>query len=267
MVDKNATPDSDSQRSLAVLIDADNAPPAIVEGLFEEIAKYGVASVKRIYGDWTKPNLGGWKKVLLDYSIQPVQQFAYTQGKNATDSSLIIDAMDLLYTRQLSGFCLVSSDSDFTRLAARLREEGLTVYGFGERKTPNPFVAACDKFIYTEILRADHDGGGDTTHTDGKKTTDNEQKKADTNREAPPLKLITRVIDDIADEEDWVHLGALGQNINKRNPAFDTRLYGFKKLSDLLRAHPKQFEVDQGGGGNKALRVRNVRKGNKSKSA
>ena len=136
MDDKNP---AEGQRHLAVLIDADNAPPAIVEGLFEEIAKYGVASVKRIYGDWTKPNLGGWKKVLLDYSIQPVQQFAYTQGKNATDSSLIIDAMDLLYTRELGGFCLVSSDSDFTRLAARLREAGVTVYGFGEKKTPNPF--------------------------------------------------------------------------------------------------------------------------------
>ncbi|EGH45703.1 hypothetical protein PSYPI_26719, partial [Pseudomonas syringae pv. pisi str. 1704B] len=142
-----------SQKHLAVLIDADNAPAAIVEGLFEEIAKYGVASVKRIYGDWTGPQLGGWKKVLLDYSIQPIQQFAYTKGKNATDSSLIIDAMDLLYTRRFDGFCLVSSDSDFTRLASRLREEGLTVYGFGEEKTPKPFVAACDKFIYIELLR------------------------------------------------------------------------------------------------------------------
>lgn len=144
---------ANKQKHLAVLIDADNAPAAIVEGLFEEIAKYGVASVKRIYGDWTKPNLGSWKKVLLDHSIQPIQQFAYTSGKNATDSSLIIDAMDLLYTRRFDGFCLVSSDSDFTRLAARIREEGLTVYGFGEQKTPSPFVSACDKFIYTEILR------------------------------------------------------------------------------------------------------------------
>jgi hypothetical protein len=135
------------QKHLAVLIDADNAPAAIVEGLFEEIAKYGIASVKRIYGDWTGPQLGGWKKTLLDYSIQPMQQFAYTTGKNATDSSLIIDAMDLLYTGRFDGFCLVSSDSDFTRLAVRLREEGRTVYGFGEQKTPKPFVSACDKFI------------------------------------------------------------------------------------------------------------------------
>ncbi len=143
----------EAQKHLAVLIDADNAQASIVEGLFEEIAKFGVASVKRIYGDWTAPQLGSWKKVLLEYSISPVQQFAYTKGKNATDSSLIIDAMDLLYTRRFDGFCLVSSDSDFTRLASRLREEGLTVYGFGERKTPPPFVSACDKFIYTEILR------------------------------------------------------------------------------------------------------------------
>src|SRR5690606_394647 len=143
------------QTHLAVLIDADNAPAAIVEGLFEEIAKYGVASVKRIYGDWTKPNLGSWKMVLLDFSSQPIQQFAYTSGKNATVSSLIIDAMALLYTRRFDGFCLVSSDSDFTRLAARLREEGLTVYGFGEQQTPSPVVAACDTFVYTEILRAD----------------------------------------------------------------------------------------------------------------
>ncbi|MCH2558137.1 MAG: NYN domain-containing protein [Alcanivorax sp.] len=250
---------TDAPQQLAVLIDADNAAPAIVEGLFEEIAKYGTATVKRIYGDWTKPNLGGWKQVLLDYSIQPVQQFAYTTGKNATDSSLIIDAMDLLYTRALDGFCLVSSDSDFTRLAARLREGGLTVYGFGERKTPKPLVAACDKFIYTEILRADHDGG-ETAGSDGK-PAGKEQAAAAGNQEKPPLKLITRVIDDIADEEDWVHLGALGQNINKRNPAFDTRLYGFKKLSDLLRAYPKQFEVAPVGGGNNALRVKNVRKG------
>ena len=152
MASKSSTPSK--QKFLAVLIDADNAPAAIVEALFEEIAKYGVASVRRIYGDWTKPNLGSWKKVLLDHSIQPIQQFAYTSGKNSTDSALIIDAMDLLYTRGFDGFCLVSSDSDFTRLAARIREEGLMVYGFGEQKTPSPFVSACDKFIYTEILRA-----------------------------------------------------------------------------------------------------------------
>lgn len=141
------------QMRLAVLIDADNAQSSIVAGLFSEIAKYGIASVKRIYGDWTNQNLKGWKDVLLEYSIIPVQQFRYTIGKNSTDSAMIIDAMDLIYTENLDGFCIVSSDSDFTRLAARIREQGLTAYGFGEQKTPKPFVAACDKFIYTEILR------------------------------------------------------------------------------------------------------------------
>ena len=151
-------------------ISAANAPAAIVDGLMAEIARFGVASVKRIYGDWTQPQLNSWKKVLLDHSIQPVQQFGYTKGKNATDSALIIDAMDLLYTRRFDGFCLVSSDSDFTRLAARLREEGLTVYGFGEEKTPDPFVSACDRFIYTEILRSMHSEQSSevsSTHTRG----------------------------------------------------------------------------------------------------
>ena len=145
----------DEQRRLAVLIDADNAQPAVIEGLLGEIAKYGVASVKRIYGDFTSTRMTQWKQALLKHSIAPVQQFAYTSGKNATDSSLIIDAMDLLYTQRFDGFCLVSSDSDFTRLAQRLREEGLMVYGFGERKTPDAFVQACDKFVYTEVLRSE----------------------------------------------------------------------------------------------------------------
>ena len=148
-----------SQKKLAVLIDADNTPPAIIDALLAEIAKYGIASVRRIYGDWTTPNLRGWKAVLLEQAIQPIQQFRYTVGKNATDSALIIDAMDLLYTEKLDGFCIVSSDSDFTRLASRIREAGLIVYGFGEKKTPKAFVGACDKFVYTEILREDEPTG------------------------------------------------------------------------------------------------------------
>ena len=148
-----------SQKKLAVLIDADNTPPAIIDALLAEIAKYGIASVRRIYGDWTTPNLRGWKDVLLEQAIQPIQQFRYTVGKNATDSALIIDAMDLLYTEKLDGFCIVSSDSDFTRLASRIREAGLIVYGFGEKKTPKAFVGACDKFVYTEILREDEPTG------------------------------------------------------------------------------------------------------------
>lgn len=244
------------QKHLAVLIDADNAPAAIVEGLFEEIAKYGVASVKRIYGDWTGPQLGGWKKVLLDHSIQPIQpiqpiqQFAYTKGKNATDSSLIIDAMDLLYTRRFNGFCLVSSDSDFTRLASRLREEGLTVYGFGEEKTPKPFVAACDKFIYIELLR-DEAALAPTTETsaessvtpDTTKPVSVEQPK----KPKAPIGFITKILDDIADEEGWAHLSVLGTNISKLRPEFDPRTHGFKKLSDLIKAYPQTFELQARG--------------------
>ncbi len=266
----NKAPAPRLQKHLAVLIDADNASAAIVEGLFEEIAKYGIASVKRIYGDWTGPQLSGWKKVLLEHSIQPMQQFAYTTGKNATDSTLIIDAMDLLYTRRFDGFCLVSSDSDFTRLAARLREEGLEVIGFGEQKTPKPFVTACDKFIYTELLRADAD------------TPENEPTAPAANVDAPaaraesqaaiettpsavapqkiPVKLITKVIDDISDEEGWAAMAALGENLRKLKSDFDPRLYGFKKLTDLIKARNGQFELQERGvtaTGGKVLFVRN----------
>jgi uncharacterized LabA/DUF88 family protein len=261
------------QQLLAVLIDADNASAAIVEGLFEEIAKFGVASVKRIYGDWTQPNLGSWKKVLLDHSIQPIQQFAYTRGKNATDSALIIDAMDLLYTRRFDGFCLVSSDSDFTRLAARLREEGLTVYGFGEEKTPSPFVSACDKFIYTELLRADAAeaqaepaASSEKPQPSAPSEQPDEPAKPATKPKAQkvPTDFIAKVIEDINDEDGWVQLGLLGSNISKLRPAFDARLYGFKKLSDLIKGHPKRFELQVRGSsatGGEALYVRNRKVG------
>ncbi|WP_339461417.1 NYN domain-containing protein [Pseudomonas sp. EA_105y_Pfl2_R69] len=260
------------QKHLAVLIDADNASAAIVEGLFEEIAKYGVASVKRIYGDWTSPQLGGWKKVLLEHSIQPMQQFAYTTGKNATDSTLIIDAMDLLYTRRFDGFCLVSSDSDFTRLAARLREEGLEVIGFGEEKTPKPFVKACDKFIYTELLRDDAEpsepespSNGTSASTPAPATTAESKPAA---QPAPakakpqkvPVDFIAKVIDDSSDEDGWCHLGALGTNISKLRSDFDSRMYGFKKLSDLIKAQSGRFELQILGStatGGQALAVRN----------
>ncbi|HAW61202.1 MAG TPA: hypothetical protein DCX26_02575 [Pseudomonas sp.] len=249
---------ANKQKHLAVLIDADNAPAAIVEGLFEEIAKYGVASVKRIYGDWTKPNLGSWKKVLLDHSIQPIQQFAYTSGKNATDSSLIIDAMDLLYTRRFDGFCLVSSDSDFTRLAARIREEGLTVYGFGEQKTPSPFVSACDKFIYTEILRADaakvavepspEKLAAAAAQVEESSKPPKTGDKGDTiKRQAVPVDFIAKILDDLTEEDDWIQLGTLGQNISKLRPAFDPRLYGCRKLSDLIAGQPKRFDLESRG--------------------
>ncbi|MGP9826288.1 NYN domain-containing protein [Ectopseudomonas khazarica] len=263
---------SRQHKHFAVLIDADNAPAAIVEGLFEEIAKYGVASVKRIYGDWTQPNLGSWKKVLLDHSIQPIQQFAYTKGKNATDSSLIIDAMDLLYTRRFEGFCLVSSDSDFTRLAARIREEGLEVIGFGEQKTPKPFVSACDKFIYTELLRNDAPSAESEAPTNdvsaapspSATTPENKPAAQPAPSKVKPLKVpvdfIAKVIDDNSDEDGWCHLGLLGSNISKLRSDFDSRMYGFKKLSDLIKAQNGRFELQVLGAtttGGQSLAVRN----------
>lgn len=253
----------DGQRRLAVLIDADNAQASVIEGLLAEVAKYGLASVKRIYGDFTTQQQGQWKKVLLKHSISPVQQFAYTSGKNATDSALIIDAMDLMYTGRFDGMCLVSSDSDFTRLAQRLREEGLTVYGFGEHKTPDPFVQACDKFIYTEVLRAevpDPVAAAAPAKPAQKRAA---KKQAVTKAPVPdapavvaaptppakagpsplPLDLLRQAIEEASDEEGWAHLGAMGAYLNKIKPNFDPRLYGQKKLSDLLRKQPKHFSV------------------------
>ena len=206
---------NDPHVKLAVLIDADNARPAIVEGLLAEIAKYGTAHVKRIYGDWTKPDLNGWKEVLLRLSIQPIQQFRYTVGKNATDSAMIIDAMDLLYVGRFDGFCIVSSDSDFTRLASRIRESGQTVYGFGERKTPEPFRTACDKFIYTEVLAG---------------TTEAETEAAPKQRSAKELRgdshlmnLLRGAIEAASDDTGWAGLGPIGSIINKQSPDFDSR--------------------------------------------
>ena len=256
----------DDQRLLAVLIDADNAPPGVIEGLLAEVAKYGVASVKRIYGDFTSPQQTQWKKALLKHSIQPVQQFAYTSGKNATDSSLIIDAMDLMYTRRFDGFCLVSSDSDFTRLAQRLREEGHTVYGFGERKTPDPFVQACDKFIYTDLLRRDSEPAAPA------KAPAVPAKKAAKAAKAPsappsaprpaapplPRELLVQAIEEATDDEGWAFLGTVGSYLGKIRPDFDPRLYGHKKLSDLFKAHPAVFEMQERGsaGGGKSVHVR-----------
>jgi uncharacterized LabA/DUF88 family protein len=226
------------QAKLAVLIDADNTQPAIIEGLLDEVAKYGIASVKRIYGDWTSTNLRSWKERLLEYAIQPIQQFAYTAGKNATDSAMIIDAMDLLYTEKLDGFCIVSSDSDFTRLAARLRESGRIVYGFGEKKTPRAFVSVCDKFIYTEILRDNQEEPED----EDSKFIAKPKKEFKVDRKL--LKLLRETVDDIAEESGWAYLGAVGHKINNRMADFDPRNYGFKKLGDMFRAIP-QFETEE----------------------
>ena len=222
-----------TQKNLAVLIDADNAQSSIVEGLFFEIAKYGIASVKRIYGDWTNPNLKTWKDILLEYAIQPIQQFGYTKGKNATDSAMIIDAMDLLYTEKLNGFCIVSSDSDFTRLASRIREAGLMVIGFGEEKTPQSFVSSCDKFVYTEILRKD---------TSGPTTIKMGTSKLKGNTRL--VEMLRNAVNNSADESGWAYLGTVGQNISKTAPDFDSRTYGYAKLGDLVRAI-QLFNIDE----------------------
>jgi uncharacterized LabA/DUF88 family protein len=231
-------PSGMNQAKLAVLIDADNTQPGIIEGLLDEVAKYGIASVKRIYGDWTSTNLRSWKDRLLEYAIQPIQQFAYTVGKNATDSAMIIDAMDLLYTEKLDGFCIVSSDSDFTRLAARLRESGRIVYGFGEKKTPRAFVSVCDKFIYTEILKENHE---ETEDEDSKLAA---KPKKDFKVDRKLLKQLKETVDDLAEESGWAYLGGVGHKINNRMADFDPRNYGFNKLGDMFRAIP-QFEIEE----------------------
>jgi len=220
--------ESDTNSSLAVLIDADNASPTIIEGLLAEVAKLGVASVKRIYGDWTTPNLASWKAVLLDFSIHPVQQFRYTTGKNATDSAMIIDAMDLLYTETFSGFCLVSSDSDFTRLASRIRESGLRVYGFGERKTPRSFVSACDRFIYTDVLLHSQDDN------DEKPLSPRSYKEL--RQDTKLISLLRSAIDAASNETGWAQLSPVGSYLNKAANDFDPRNYGFAKLNELINA-------------------------------
>src|SRR6186713_994449 len=211
---------------LAVLIDADNVPYSNIKGVMEEITKYGTPTFKRIYGDWTKPTVSGWKNVLLENAITPVQQYSYTTGKNSSDSALIIDAMDILYSGRVNGFCIVSSDSDFTRLATRLREAGMTVIGFGQKKTPQPFISACDKFIYLEILKI-------TTvelNRVARSTTKPKQKNEPLSKvDAETIKLITESVNDLADESGWTFLGNLGNFIIKKKPDFDPRNYGFAK--------------------------------------
>ncbi|MFQ5597826.1 MAG: NYN domain-containing protein [Nitrospiria bacterium] len=242
---------NDRSEKLAVLIDAENAQPAIIDGLLAEVAKYGTANVKRIYGDWTLPGLKGWKDVLLQHSIQPMQQFGYTKGKNATDSAMIIDGMDLLYTNQFDGFCIVSSDSDFTKLASRIRESGLLVYGFGERKTPDAFVSACDKFIYTELLRPKDDA--ETI----KRRSSNELKQ-----DTKLVNLLRNAVEASSDDSGWAHLAPVGGNIAKQSPEFDPRNYGYKKLGELV-ASTKLFEIEErpvGDGQSKAVYLKDRRK-------
>lgn len=236
--------DTKKDLKLAVLIDADNVPYANVREMFEEIAKYGTPTFKRIYADWTKPTVSGWKKVLLENAITPVQQYSYSTGKNASDSALIIDAMDILYTGNVDGFCIVSSDSDFTRLATRLREAGMKVIGIGEKKTLNPFIIACDKFIYMEILKPEADI---QPVARGKKIS----KKVNVSQNNPLskidpelIKLIADSISDLADENGWTFLGELGNLMLKKKPDFDSRNYGYSKMLPLIKSI-NRFEIDE----------------------
>ncbi|MFH4969120.1 NYN domain-containing protein [Gaetbulibacter sp. M240] len=238
---------------LAVLIDGDNIPSRYISEMLEEITKYGTPTIKRIYGDWTKPHLSKWKKILLEHAITPIQQYGYTTGKNATDSAMIIDAMDILYSQKVNGFVLVSSDSDFTKLATRLREAGLVVYGMGEKKTPDPFIVACDKFIYLEILKSDNEG----KHEKG----DSSKKQNLYNITPKTIKLLKSSVNGAADDDGWAFLGDVGSLILKTQPNFDSRNFGFAKLTPLFKSLDQQFELEQrdqhSGGRFKLIYVRN----------
>lgn len=231
---------------LAVLIDADNIPYSNVRGMLEEIAKYGTPTFKRIYGDWTRPTIAGWKPVLLENAITPVQQYSYTKGKNSTDSAMIIDAMDILYSGNVNGFCLVSSDSDFTRLATRLREAGMKVIGLGERKTPSPFIVACDKFIYLEILNPAVPSEPAQPKKKKGKGIHAKQKNEENDTQSQMRKtrsLISSSISDLADENGWAFLGDVGNLILKKQPDFDPRNFGFAKLTPLIKS--LDYEIDE----------------------
>lgn len=228
---------TENNSNLAVLIDGDNIPSAHVKEMMEEIAKYGNPTIKRIYGDWTSPHLSKWKNLLLQNAITPIQQYAYTTGKNATDSAMIIDAMDILYSEKVNGFCLVSSDSDFTKLATRLREAGMQVIGIGEKKTPNPFIVACDKFIYIEIIRKQTEKKEDVTQKD-------KPKESIYKVTSKVISLISSTISDLSDDEGWAFLGDVGSLMQKKQPNFDSRNYGFEKLTPLIKSIGK-FEIEQ----------------------
>jgi uncharacterized LabA/DUF88 family protein len=227
-----------SEGRLAVLIDGDNAPRTALKEIMEECVKYGTPTVKRIYGDWTMTNMDSWKPLLLENALIPVQQYSYTTGKNSTDSAMIIDAMDILYSQRVDGFVLVTSDSDFTRLALRLREAGMKVYGVGEKKTPAPFIAACDKFIYVEVIRGKED-----------KSEEREKESQVTGtakRKAIPQKvvrLIASTIQDVSDEDGWAFMGELGNTLPRKQPDFDPRNYGFEKLTTMVKSIDR-FEID-----------------------
>ena len=228
----------EKDKRIAVLIDADNVSEKYIKYIMDEISNHGTPTYKRIYGDFTKPNLASWKNVLLNYSISPIQQYSYTTGKNATDAALIIDAMDILYSSHVDGFCIVSSDSDFTRLAARLREAGMYVVGMGEKKTPTPFISACEIFKYLEVLAAPPSGEAKSDKAPAKEET---RKEGITSKQAL-IQSIKTIITEASDEEGWVNLGEVGTRLNKRYPDFDTRNYGHSKLSPLILSL-EQFDV------------------------
>jgi len=230
---------------LAVLIDADNVPYSNVKGMMEEIAKFGTPTTKRIYADWTRPNANGWKSVLLEHAITPIQQYSYTVGKNSSDSAMIIDAMDLLYSDKVDGFCIVSSDSDFTRLAIRLRESGMKVIGIGEKKTPNSFIVACDRFVYIEVLDGAIKKKLPKRSTDTKKPIERPIEKSLNKIDLHTIELIETTIEDICDDDGWAFLGDVGNLIVKKKPEFDPRNYGFTKLTPMLKSLTDILEIDE----------------------
>jgi hypothetical protein len=229
---------------LAVLIDADNVPYMNIREMLEEITKYGTPTFKRIYADWTKPTVSGWKNVLLENAITPIQQYSYSSGKNSSDSAMIIDAMDILYSGKVDGFCIVSSDSDFTRLATRLREAGMKVIGIGEKKTLKPFITACDKFIYIEILKVDDAQAAEKTNTKAQKQRENKRTTPLNKIDTELYKLLNDSIADLADENGWAFLGDLGNLILKKKPDFDARNYGYSKMLPLIKSMNK-FDIDE----------------------
>lgn len=246
-------PESEKDLRLAVLIDADNASRTAMKDVMAEVAVYGTPTIKRIYGDWTSPNMNSWKSILLETAITPIQQYSYTTGKNSTDSAMIIDAMDILYSGNCDGFVLVSSDSDFTRLATRLREAGMKVYGMGEKKTPKPFIVACDKFVYIEVIRAAAKQAAEAAkkkeEAQAKKSAKKESKKAQAASSPAPeeiVELIAESVEDLCEEDGLAHMGKLGNLLLKKQPDFDPRNYGFSKLSKLIRALDRFQIVPQG---------------------
>ncbi len=258
---------SEKDLRLAVLIDADNASRTAMKDVMAEVAVYGTPTVKRIYGDWTTPNMASWKSILLECAITPIQQYGYTTGKNSTDSAMIIDAMDLLYSGNCDGFVLVSSDSDFTRLAVRLREAGMKVYGMGEKKTPKPFIVACDKFVYIEVIRAAARQAAEETAAQEaaaqQKPAKKSKKAKDSGDGAHDIaELVAESVEDLCDEDGWAHMGKLGNLLLKKQPDFDPRNYGFSKLSKLIKSLGR-FDCKAEGSDNSEYYVRDTQRSDK----